>query len=107
MSLGRLLPRWVKDGSFDEEWEDAPQRGDTVQVRVEFTEDLETADGEEWSHALLRGRARQTDEMAVTAMVAPTSKQPPKKLEGFWDVKLVRDGEGKPWRLEQMTRRRG
>ncbi len=107
MSLGRQVPRWVKEGTFDEEWEDAPQRGDTVQVRVEFTEDLESGDGEEWSHALLKGRASQTDESTVTAMVSPTSKTPPKKLEGFWDVKLVRDGEGQPWRLEVMTRRKG
>jgi len=107
MSLGRLVPRWVKEATFDEEWEEAPERGDTVQIRVEFTEDLESGDGEEWSHALLKGRASQTDEMTVSAMVAPTSKAPPKKLAGFWDVKLVRDGEDKPWRLEVMTRRKG
>src|SRR5262245_60968855 len=107
MSLGRQLPRWVKDGTFDGEWEDAPQRGDTVQIRVEFTEDLDAGDGEEWSHALLKGRASQTDEMNVTAMVSPTSKQPPKKLEGYWDVTLVRDAEDQPWRLMVMTRRRG
>lgn len=105
--LGRTLPRWVKDGTFDEEWPDAPQRGETVQVRVEFTEDLETGDGEEWSGALLKGRAHQTDEMRVDARVAPASKAPPRRLEGLWDVTLVRDGEDRPWKLITMTRRRG
>ena len=107
MSLGRQLPRWVKDGTFDQDWEDAPQRGDTVQVRVEFTEDLDAGDGEVWSGALLKGRASQTDETHVSAMVTPTSKVPPKKLTGYWDVVLVRDAEDQPWRLQQMTRRRG
>ena len=37
----RQVPRWVKEGTFDEEWEDAPERGETVQIRVEFTEDLD------------------------------------------------------------------
>jgi hypothetical protein len=45
--------------------------------------------------------------MRVAAMVSPTSKVPPKKLQGYWDVTLTREAEGQPWRLVQMTRRRG
>lgn len=107
MSLARTVPRWVKEGTFDEDWHDAPQRGDAVQIRVAFSEDLETGDGEEWSGALLKGRASQTDETQVTALVSPTSKAPPKKLEGMWDVTLVREAEDQPWKLVVMTRRRG
>lgn len=105
MSLGRTVPRWVKDGTFDEDWSDAPQRGDTVQVRLTFTEDLETGDGEEWSGALLKGRASQTDERSVTALVSPTSKVPPQKLAGMWDVTLERAADDQPWKLVKMTRR--
>ena len=104
---GRQLPRWVKDGSFDEEWPDAPERGETVQVKVDFTEDLETGDGEEWSSALLKGRASQTDERTVSALVSPASKLPPKRLEGMWDVTLARESEDAPWKLIKMTRRHG
>src|SRR5213596_2083258 len=107
MSLGRTVPRWVKEGTFDEDWKDAPQRGDAVQIRLEFSEDLETGDGEEWSGALLKGRASQTDELTVTALVSPTSKVPPQKLAGMWDVTLTRDADDQPWKLVKMTRRHG
>src|SRR5882724_5264295 len=97
--MGRTIPRWVKDGTFTEAWDDAPQRGDTVEVRVEFADALETGDGEEWSQALLRGRASQADEHEVTALMAAISKLCPKELEGHWDVRLVRDAEDQPWKL--------
>jgi hypothetical protein len=107
MSMGRQLPIWVADGTFDEEWSEAPERGETVQVRIEFKSVLETGDGEEWSSALMRGRASQTDERKVTALVTPTSKLPPKKLLGFWDVTLERSADDQPWKLTKMTRRHG
>jgi hypothetical protein len=49
MSLGRTIPRWVKDGAFEDadDWGEAPDRGETLVVKVEFTEVLETGDGEE------------------------------------------------------------
>lgn len=101
-----MMPRWVSEGTLDPHWTEAPERGATVLVRVQFSEELETGRGEAWASALLKGRAKSTDEMRVTAMVTPTSKAPPKKLEGFWDVVLVRESERKRWKLESMTRRR-
>ncbi|MBK7857448.1 MAG: hypothetical protein IPJ65_02260 [Archangiaceae bacterium] len=102
-----MVPIWVAEGTFDEDWPDAPQRGDMVQLVVKFTEDLETGDGEEWSSALMRGRASVTDERSVSALVTATSKLPPKRLAGMWDVTLEREADEQPWKLVKMTRRHG
>ena len=109
MDQGRTIPRWVKDGTFEDpdDWGEAPDRGDTIHLKVEFSETLETGDGEEWSSALLKGRCAATDELTVNALVAPTSKLAPKKLLGWWDVTLSREQEDQPWKLVKMTRRHG
>jgi hypothetical protein len=99
------LPPFVREGTFTQAWADAPQRGDRVVVRVDFTEELATGDGEEWSHALLGGRANQTDEQSVAAMVSALSKHCPPELAGYWDVVLTRDDEGQPWALVKMAKR--
>jgi hypothetical protein len=100
------LPKWIREGTFTEPWEEAPDRGDMVTLRVDFVKDLSTGDGEEWSCATLAGRTHNVFENAVTAMVSPTSKLCPPELAGHWDVELQRDDEDQPWKLVSMVRRK-
>lgn len=99
-----VKPVWVSGAELVEPEE--PDRGDTIQVRVDFKEPgLDAGDGEEWSHALVHGRASQADNLKITAMVSPMSKAPPKKLAGTWDIVLARERDELPWQLVVMRRR--